>query len=126
MPNDFFSLPVESIQTVNPAAPSIVRAAWSLDASATYTNWLSLRTPSETAVESSVTSGDDHSTSLPSMAGASALHALSMRSFSAATAIATAQTTAASTSSSTTLRMRRPVHRELFIALLLFRCCSKR
>ncbi len=107
MPNDFFSLPDGSIQTVNPAAPSIMRAPGRWTPAPRTRNWPSLRTPSETAVEPSVTSGDDHSTSLPSTAGASALHTLSMRSVSAATAIATAQTIAASTSSSTTLRMRR-------------------
>jgi hypothetical protein len=35
MPNVFFCLPEGSIQIVNPAAPSIMRAAWSLDATAT-------------------------------------------------------------------------------------------
>ena len=107
MPNDFLSLPAGSNQTVKPAAPSIVRVACSLDASATYRDSPSLRTPSDTGVEPRVTSGDDHSVSLPSMVGASALHALSMRRASAATAMATAATTAASAISSQALRRRR-------------------
>ena len=52
MPNDFLFLPEGSIHTVNPAAPSIIRVAWSLDARATHRDRPSLRTPRESGADS--------------------------------------------------------------------------
>jgi hypothetical protein len=80
----------------------------------------SFRTPIDNGAEPRLTSGDDQSASLPSIAGVSALHALSMRSFSAA--ITAAHAAVQHANSISALRHRRlAFFRRLVIVLLQFR-----